>query len=1262
MSDLRRHIPPIALGWDAEAPGTSWRAVDGTLVFADVSGFTALTERLSRRGRIGAEEIVETLNLVFGPMLRIAATRGGEMLKFGGDALLFLFRGPDHAEQACDAAVEMRASLRQSAATPTSVGRLTLSMSVGVHSGEVHLFLVGAPSRELVILGPAASETALAEKAADAGQIVVTEATRARLARGSTRARDDGALLLTRRRARTEPRPAPEAPPADDEQLRSLFPHDLGEYLAPGPPDPEHRIATIAFIRFSGTDAVLAGEGPDRLAAMLDELLTTAEEALAAEDVTLLATDLDTDGGKLFLGSGVPRSHEDDEGRMLRALRRIADAGLPLPLQLGVNRGHVFAAEVGVAERAAYSSMGDTTNTAARIAAKAAPGSIYAHPAVLEHSRTRFAVTPAGPFAMKGKAVPLLVYDVGEETGTREPSATGRAPYIGRETELATARAALAEALGGAGGVLTVDGATGMGKSRLVAEALSGLPVADRFVLRAEPYGASSAYRVFRDPLRAYLGITRDTPAVMGRALLEALGRLAPDLLPMAPLLADVVQVDVPATPEADRIDEQFRADRIADVLVELLERSQTGPIVVIAEEAHWADEASSRLLERFAAATAGHPWAVVAIRRGETGGFAPDSGTRVVLEPLSREVVERLVIAATEATPLRPHEIAAVVDRAAGNPLFVEEVTRIARGVGSLESLPESVQAAMATQIDQLPTTVRRVLRYAAVLGRSFRRTVISATLAQDGLVLDPATIDALNEFIEPDGAERLRFRNALVRDAAYEGIAYRVRARVHRTAGDVLERLSADLDADSPTLALHFERAGDAERTWRYAQKAGELARRSYANADAADHFATAIEVSRRVDEVSDADRARLWSLVGELRELAGMFEESVEAYRRAARLLRDDPATGAEVLVRQATVYNRTGRFSTALRVVSQARTIVDPTTEAGRRTLVRLDNLTALVRVEQDRPADAKRWAERAVAEARAVQDHETLVRALMLLDGIGMRTGQPGLGPNHLEALEICMANGWRPLESTVRGNLGALAYLSGRWTEAAEWYATSRQVALEIGKAFGAAETGVNLAELLVNQGRLDEAEAVLVDSVRVLRAAGSVSFIAQGEIQLARVHLSRGEFADAEQHAVEVAQRLLDLGQASTALEASLVGAEAVIRSGRPEEALALIDAAEAAAKSEAIYSLPRLSLQRARAFLALDETDRAAEVVEPGIEAAREQELPYELALLLRVASRVRRRLGDDAGAAQAWPAPPARLPSGGAPGPPRAPTEAR
>ncbi len=1239
MTDLRRHVPPVALRWDEECPGSLGRALDGTLVFADISGFTALTERLSRRGRIGAEEIVETLNRVFSPMLRISAARGGELLKFGGDALLFLFRGPHHPGQACDAAVEMRAALRESAAVPTSVGRLSLSMSVGVHSGEVHLFLVGSPTRELLVLGPGASATAEAEKLAEAGEVVVTPATSERLPRGSTRQRADGALLLRRRHAHLPVPDAPAPPPRDLARLATLFPHELGEHLASRAPDPEHRLATIAFIRFSGTDEILAERGVAELGGRLDRLVSAVEDALALEGVTLLATDIDTDGGKFFLGSGVPFTSEDDEGRMVRALRHVAEAELPFPVQLGANRGHVFAAEVGIDERAAYSAMGDTTNTAARIMSKAPPGTLYVHPSVLEHSRTTFQSTPAGPFEMKGKAAPVLVYEVGQETGTRGAATEARLPFLGREVQVATVTSALSRALAGEGGVVLVDGATGMGKSRLVHEALEGAPDATVVTLRGEPYGLTSTYRVLRDPLRSLLGIGRDTPERMGEVLRESLREVAPSLLPYAPLVAEVAQVSVPSTPEVDRIDPAFRADRVADVVIDLVGRLVHGPFVLVVEEAHWADGASAHLLERLSTATAGREWAVVCVRRGDEGGFLPDSATRVTLDPLPAEVLEQLVIAATEGAPLRPHEVASIVERADGNPLYVEEVTRMTRGTGSVDLLPESLQAAMSAQIDQLPPVSRRVLRYAAVLGRSFRREVVGATLAADGLEVDAVTYDDLSSFLEWDGQHRIQFRNSLVRDAAYEGLAYRLRGRLHQTAGEVLERLSTDLDADSPTLALHFSRSGDAPRTWRYAQLAGRLAERSYANADAAQLLESALEVSRRVPGVGDAERAGSWTRVGSLKELAGMFEGSVEAYRRAERLLRDDPLALAEVLHLRATVHTRTGALTAASRAVGRARRLLDGVDGDGRRTVVRLDGLTARIRVEQERLGDALVWSERAAEGARATGDSESLVLALVHLDTVEMVMGVPGLGARHLEALDICVKEGLRPLEEIVRGNLGTLAYFAGRWTQAAQWYTTAREVALEVGKDFGAAETGVNLAELLINQGRLSDAEAVLTDSLRVLRASGAAWFIGVGEVQMARVLLLRGDHLAAAELGAATARRLLALDKATSALEASLVQADALIREGRPEQALATIDAAERAASDEAASALPRICLQRSRALLALARFAEAEELVSTGLLAARETRVPYDEALLLRVLSRVRRHEGDAEGAARAW-----------------------
>lgn len=140
---LAPYVPRVAAEWDLDAPGAPWREVEGTCCFVDISGFTALSERLAKRRRMGAEELTEVLNHVFSRMLEVAYGKGGALLKFGGDALLLVFTGADHDTMAAQGAVAMRAALREARTLPTSVGRVNLRMSVGLHSGVFHLFRVG---------------------------------------------------------------------------------------------------------------------------------------------------------------------------------------------------------------------------------------------------------------------------------------------------------------------------------------------------------------------------------------------------------------------------------------------------------------------------------------------------------------------------------------------------------------------------------------------------------------------------------------------------------------------------------------------------------------------------------------------------------------------------------------------------------------------------------------------------------------------------------------------------------------------------------------------------------------------------------------------------------------------------------------------------------------------------------------------------------------------------------------------------------------
>jgi class 3 adenylate cyclase len=287
--------------WELDAPGARWRELDATCCFVDISGFTALSERLARRGRIGAEELTEVLNHVFSRMLEVAYSKGGALLKFGGDALLLAFTGDDHPRLGAEAAVAMRAALREARTLPTSVGRVNLRMSVGLHSGTFHLFRVGLSHRELLITGPAASETTRMEGTADAGEIVVSADCAERLPKGAVgQPKGDGHLLRWRRVVEGGPGPIP-AREIPEGAVESSVPVALRLRLAQRGGDSEHRQAGVGFVKFLGTDDLIEAEGPAATADALDAIVQTVQYAADREAVTFLASDIDANGGKIIL-------------------------------------------------------------------------------------------------------------------------------------------------------------------------------------------------------------------------------------------------------------------------------------------------------------------------------------------------------------------------------------------------------------------------------------------------------------------------------------------------------------------------------------------------------------------------------------------------------------------------------------------------------------------------------------------------------------------------------------------------------------------------------------------------------------------------------------------------------------------------------------------------------------------------------------------------------------------------------------------------
>ncbi len=1195
-----RYVPRVLAEWEFDAGTSHHQEIDGSLVLVDISGFTPLSERLARRGRIGAEQLTDVLNAVFGDMLRTVYNRGGALVKFGGDALLLLFRDKDHARQAADAAVEMRGALRSSTATRQHLGSADLRLTAGVYSGPVHLFRPGSIHHELIVAGPGADSVARLEKQASPGQIMVSQQTALALPASATRPSDGDGLLLRWRSARGAETGWTARRRVDDAMVRKCIPIALREHLEHGPPDPDHRQAVAAFVSFTGLSQLLEREGPGALADHLQRIVGSVQEHAREEGATFLATDVDRDGGKIILATGVPAAGEDPDGQMLRTVRSIIDDVGSLGVRAGVARGHVFAGDVGLSYRRTYTVIGRTVNIAARLAAAAPTGSLLTTAAVLSRARPLFQTKRLEPMALKGLEAPITPFRVGGERGVR-PEAAGDVRFVGRRSEL-DAICAAAPGPGSTGAVFGVVGERGIGKTRLLAE-VAGRTQLTVFDIISEPYGQDAPYRAIRDSLRALLGVERAQPDRMAAEIREAIAAVRPDLAGLAPLIAAAAHVPMDETPDSAVIAPRFRVARTADVIIALLEKLRPGPLLLRVEDVHWLDDATDQLVQRLAAAASDHPWLVVG-----TGRRPPQFSHHLIeLAPLSDADAAAMVESATEHAPLRPHDIQELVTRAAGNPLFLEEMLRAVTVDPDAAGLPEAIDAIVTIQIDALDHGSRRILRTASVLGRSFPVAGLAALLQRDGGDALRMVPDALTPFLRDDGRGRLWFRNALVRDVAYAGLPFARRRRLHSYAAEVVEEYSAGATEEaSPTLALHYAAAGDDVNAWRYSVMAGHHARAAHANDDAAQHYRRGLEAARRLAAVDDAARAEVWWALGVVYEQAGRFEDSLAALRRASRLFRADGVAVARIHVDRALARMRIGAYPAALADISRGLGLIaDAAGDEAESVRCQLLSIRASVRQAQWNSALALEVGSEVVGLAKRGRDDKALARAHSVLHWASIMQGLPDAGDHARVAMEIY--DELADLDGTAHTTnaVGAEAYFDGRWDDAIEAYEASRSAFERAGNETGAAVASSNIGEVMVNQRRFEDARQLLVSAVRTLQAAGSANDTLFAEIQLARALRGLGEQAAAISALEAVRGRARREGQVFAAVEAALHLAHALVDAGQLGRAGALLREAEDGAGADDVVvttTIARLQaeldISRGRAAVARRRLDRALEL----------------------------------------------------------------
>jgi class 3 adenylate cyclase/tetratricopeptide (TPR) repeat protein/ABC-type cobalamin transport system ATPase subunit len=1236
-TDLEPFVSELARTWLHVTPDLRARQLVGTLVFADISGFTRLTERLAARGRFGAEEMSDHLDVVLSELLTAAYDHGGWLVKWGGDALLLMFDTADHALRACDAAAAMQSTMRRVGTLETSVGRVRLRMSIGIHTGMFSFHFLGQRHRELLITGDAATVTAALEAAAEAGDILVSPTTAELLppvCLGD--AKGPGILLVhpPRREVIDDLEPSPSV------EVAGLIPELVLDHLVSGGGIGEHRQVTVAFLEFSGVSKLRGDSGDAAVDDALQHLVDVAQESCHRNIVSFHETDISADGGKIMLVAGAPRGLEDPAEAMLCALRQIFEDPGPLSVRAGVTAGRAFTGCVGPARRRSYSVKGDVVNLAARIMGKTPIGQIWALPVVAESSRTQFDLGEVPSFSVKGKVAPVVVRSVGLPLARIDVH--GELPLIGRADEMNILDAALVQAREGTGEHIDLLGAPGIGKTRLLAE-LQRMAFDMRVVAAAaEPYRASSPYALAAPLLLDAIGAGEVATTALPDWLDEWTSQHAPDLTNWLPLVGPMLGISMADSAQTLDLAPEFRVDRLHTLVLDMLKASMPGPTLLVVDDMQFADEASEALLRDIAQQVASQPWLIVLAGRGDAPRPDLDGSVTLVIEPLGPVDAEVFIYADTDDAPLAPHIAGAVVARGGGNPLFLRHLAATARTARGTLDLPDTIETVVAARIDRLAPAAREVLRAAAVIGMAVDPDILGDLLNEDAA----RAVEYLGEFLSSDGGE-LRFRQAVIRDTAYEGLAFRRRAALHgRLAQLLTERHPDDLESIDAILSLHHFEAGKYDAALRTSRAAADRAADAHANTEAAALYRRAIAAADRLPGVDVAVRADLFERLGDVQVRLGEYDRGDLSHSTAARLLRTHPLVVARIGLKRARSAARTGGYGGSLRRLRRVAEALDGVGgQAAEDLRIEMAMSVAFTQFQQGRLAAARVGCQYVVEHGHARRTPAVVADALAILDVVDVNLGHPVDGRRARRALRLHQRRGDLAGQARVLTQIGYRAYFDGRWNDAIGFYSQARDLVQRLGDLSNVAVANGNIAEILLDQGRVDEAAVALREAIRVWRASGSENDVAFGRALLGRALARQRRYDDAEALLLQARARFVEQGAKMDVVDADVFHAECLLLRGDHVAALELAEASLVAAGrlSEQPAQAPLLYRVMGACHDALGNVHDADLAYEHALTVARQRGAAHEIAFTVAAMAERTRNAGlrvDDALLAEARP----------------------
>jgi class 3 adenylate cyclase/tetratricopeptide (TPR) repeat protein len=945
----------------------------------------------------------------------------------------------------------------------------------------------------------------------------------------------------------------------------------------------ERKLATVLFVDLVDSTALVQASDPEVVRRRVTRYFEQVSRCIEQHGGTVEKFA----GDAVMSAFGVPVAHEDDAERALRAAFAVLDAvhELELEARIGVESG-----EVVVEDADSTFATGEAVHVAARLQQTAEPGEIRIGPGVRRLAAGCIEVEDAGPVTLREgddlwtwRATRIL-----DETRRRRT-----APFIGREAELELLHNVLGRAIRDRRGhLVTAFGEPGVGKTRLLEEFKEGVERATVLTGRVLPYGEGVTYWPLAAMVKESAGITDDDPA---NEAFEKL-RVCCESEAVADLLA--VALGVLGASEEEKTSEElaWAALRWAAQLAD------AQPLVLVFEDVHWADERLLDLIDYVVRSLRDAPLLVVCVARPELLESRPAWGggvvraTTIELGPLAPTESEELAEALL-GDDVPPAQRALALEKAEGNPLFLEETARmLAQGDG--ERIPDSVQALIAARIDRLPPDAKHVLQCAAIVGRVFWRGALDRLCPDHdvGSLLD-LLLD--REFITPEerstisGDRAFRFKHGLIREVAYASTSKAQRAEEHRLFADWLGERAPDEMAeirahhldDAVTLLTELEGEAPPDLVRETAAALERAGRRSLRR----ESFAAARRRLVRANELEPTllrrySAARAAAKLGDF----DIARPELEGVRAEARDAGEGSIEGRTLLLLATLALTQDADVQRARELADEAADVIDPADEQAQYEAQRL--LGQIGWWTGDLAAIEHR-ASAMLELARRLGRVDLEAQSLTDLAGVRAETDPEAARELYDRALELADESDSVDARGSVLIRRGQLELEHGHYDEARASIAEARRLFEEIGNPGQIAWALATLGEAELDAGDLDAAEHALHDASRILSPLRQRGRLVEAQRQLADVMLARGRISEAERYALAARETVGGEDAWSRALTLSTLGLVRAAQ-GRTSEAESLLKEASAIADCTGYRSLRRRVRERVEAFTGADVT----------------------------------------------------------------------